>query len=374
MTIQEKLTTPIRVPANPFWDVLKTFGRDELIGAGISLLSTASLQLFIPTNSSPTARIILALIGPITEKIGFFLGHIKDARDIYRTTVVNDRKPFSHYVKHALRGGFKTLLQDLLVHDPIYVALMLGGMSIHPATPAWLLVPIAFTVALLIVTVGEVGFNELRYYWFQRQAFSKGFEREHYLEARFCLDRIDSVANIIQKLRDQFLPGIEIFSATYKDAYYESTLPTFNARGAKTRLRSRTRKDGSLVNTAQIVYIRTIEEENGPSQFRFFPQRKDKFYLVMDQPGVLDDSSFFKNCVTSDPPKLITFERYVVFDPKKIFLSIDVLANDVHNTNPLILEIKVYPDQIVLLKEAMRFVMHHFPVQQTTHSKLDLVS
>ena len=72
--------TFIRPPANPFWEVFKTFGRDELTGGVIALAATVIIEgSFYTYNGNGTftpAQIwCLALAGPVLEKFGFFFWH-----------------------------------------------------------------------------------------------------------------------------------------------------------------------------------------------------------------------------------------------------------------------------------------------------------
>jgi hypothetical protein len=369
-----KLDRPIYVPANPFWQVFKTFGRDELIAGILSFIATALLSLsfyLADLNEAAFAALCLAFIGPIVEKFGFFIGHIKDARDIWETTPVDERKEFSFYAKRALRGGGKSLLQDILIHDPLYVGFMLGGMYLHPQTPAWLLVPVAFGVAVFIVAVGEVSFNELRYKLLIRKLLKKGFEKEGYLEAHFLV-RSENPDQIIRELQKKFLPDVEIKTFEYYDKYYGSSLPEYNARAPKVRIRKRTLGENSWFHTFQVVYTKTIEEQEEPNQFRFFPIAKEKIYYILDpeKDYCCANSAANVDFASENPIKTLEFLRRVVYDRKKIFIAVDTVDNNESNIH--IIEIKAYYGQEKLLKQAMRFAMMKFPILQTTFSKLDL--
>lgn len=106
---------PIRMPGNPFWNVFKRFGRDEAISMVINVAGTAIV------NMASTSTTVLSLTGPIVEKIGFFPAHIYESIKIYKTTPTNKRKSYGHYLKKAFKGGFTSLAEDILVHDPVYI-------------------------------------------------------------------------------------------------------------------------------------------------------------------------------------------------------------------------------------------------------------
>lgn len=127
--------TFIRPPANPFWEVFKTFGRDELTGGVIALAATVIIEGGFYTYNgngayTPAQILCLALAGPILEKFGFFFWHFKEAREEYKIAPVGKRKPYWIYLKKAIRGGLKTLFWDVILHDPLYVILMFVGMNL----------------------------------------------------------------------------------------------------------------------------------------------------------------------------------------------------------------------------------------------------
>jgi len=387
---------PIAVPANPFWKVLKTFGRDEFIAGILSVVVTGVTEALLYSLKMPktgAALLVLAFIGPIFEKFGFFIGHIKDSYDVYRTTPEIDRQPYSHYAKIAFRGGSKSLIQDILVHDPIYVGLMLGGMWVHPATPAWVLVPVAFGIAVLLVALGEVSLSELRYGMFQTSLFRRGFSAEKYLEARFYVlpiaDSTNAYVNqIIEDLTRQCFDCRNYRSNVfvYEDSYYKPDLPDFNARTPKVRLRKRvidkawTEKSGRRYidkhyNSLQIVYTRAVEQtEAVPEQHRFFPQRKDKFYFPLEDLSTCSEGIrlFSRKITTSDTPiKTIAFCRHAIYNAKSMFVAVDTIKDE--ETNLIVIECKVYPGKEAKLKEAMRYIMRKYDVVQTTHGKSDIL-
>jgi len=393
----------IKPPANPFWRVFRTFGRDELTGALIALIATACLEATLHAAGglevSPGGSVVigpggglkivgyvtwqvvaLALAGPIFEKIGFFFWHFRDAYRIYHSTPALYRESRGHYIKQAFQGGMKTLLMDLLIHDPLYVGLMMLGMYAYPVTPAWLLVPLAFGLAVMIVATLEVGFQEVRYATFKwRLQYDSecpfdGVER--YLDARFYLGKVDDVEAVIKALQSRFLPQTTPEIWFYEDNYFDAQLPEFNGREGILRARQRHQepsdKQGSgPVTTLQYVYSRITE--NGrqvAGQFRCFPRQKDKIYRMyygVDGIERAKDkgqrSNGAKKCIS-----VVKFKRYLLRKQDKIYIAVDQFEN-----RSCVIEVKVYPAQIELLIEAMHFVMHRFPALQTTRNKTELL-
>jgi hypothetical protein len=399
-------TPAIRLPANPFWEVFKTFGRDELTGGVIALIATAIIEAsFYAYNGgtlgavfgsggsggveiaagvatfTATQMLLLAFAGPVLEKIGFFVWHFKEARDTYNTTPVIYRKDYGHYVKQALRGGGKTLMWDILLHDPLYVLLMLFGMKLHPSTPAWLLVPVAFGVAVVAVAFLEVAVNELRYKWFTHKLCKRGFDLEQYYDARLYLDPSVDPKEVITVLKNRFLPDQPIHGRHYQDHYYPVGLSDYNGRQGRLRVRHRDAGDNEewqstkgkqpKTTTAQYIYSRTVEDSSkGVGQFRFFPRIKDKHYNMHHSlhEALYQAELDAKALGSKEDPVIIDFDRYMVADHDTLYMAVDAV-----NDSWRVIELKVYPDKLQLLIEAMHFVMHYFPAQQTTDRKIDLI-
>jgi len=374
----ELLKTPIKVPENPFWDVFKRFGRDEMIAMAANVIGTAIVEQVTGNIglSTKIREIVLSTAGPVIEKIGFFPAHFKDALELCYSTPVKDRDRLSKYFTRAIKDGSISLSEDILVHDPLYIMFMFVGMRLYPSTPAWLLATVSFVVAMFIVAVGEVGVNELRYLLKQLQLKRLGFESEKYYETRFFIDAKQDPNILLMHMAQQFnLPIKEV--GNYRDVYFSHKFPRYSGRDAKLRLRQRTIEDRT-VQTVQIVYRRTAESKSETCQFRFFPQEKHKYYFVLDQkmPKTLVeiDNDFVRpyllNVQDSPSMKFVNFSRTIARNtPNGLFVSVD----NIRDVRPFYLvEIKVYKD-IKLLKEAMRFIMTQFPVTQITYGKEEIL-
>jgi len=368
---------PIELPGSPFWKVFKRFGRDEAIAMLVNVVGTAIVSLF------STSVLVLSIAGPVVEKIGFFPAHIWEAWKIYRTTPIKKRKPLRHYAKQAIKGGSVSLAEDVLIHDPLYIILMMAGFAIYPETPAWVLAAMSFIIAVVAVAGIEVGVTELRYWFFKRRAKKVGFKLERYYEARFFINAEADPDEIMSIATEEF--GLETQQLlTYYDRYFDAKLPNYSGRGAKIRFRRRTNPDapGEMEGkpagshyTAQIVYTRAMEATSGKvEQCRFFPIAKEKLYWMYfpesdEEAGSLPDvwaNNFLKG-IHGGETHALNFIRYVAFN-KDILVSADRVRGD---RDYYLLELKTHKNLRVLMR-AMRFVMQEFPVVQTTHSKAEI--
>lgn len=375
--IERKLAQePIELPGNPFWDVFKTFGRDELIALGISSGGTAAIENI---TSDP---FLLAITGPVIEKVGFFVAHAKEAFDVYQTTPSPKREPVLHYTKRALRRGFSSLGKDVLVHDPIYTSSMYWGLQAYPDTPAWMLSMLTFIGAVGIVAIGEVALNEVKYKNMTRSLKKTGFGLEPYLESRFYIADC-SGEELLKDLSQTFNLGT-IKRGRYHDRYFSTNLKSYNFRSPVVRLRERAREGGDgKVQTLQVVYTRTSEmSRKNPEQFNYYPTRKDKFWAVLEGEMPWDIGEIKAPTLTSMIEKIVTgqthdiyFTRNVAYDLNSILVSTDRVFGEGLGEFT-VLEMKAYLNKNAkaTLIEAMRYVMLKYPVIQTTHSKKTLTS
>ena len=377
---------PIKIPGSPFWEVFKRFGRDEAISLVMNVLGTAGAEFAVNNNLLPIAHplsrrardIILSTTGPIIEKAGFFPAHFKEALDIYKTTPREERDGLTTYLKRAVKGGSKSLVEDILIHDPLYVSLMYGGLQIYPESPAWMLSATSFLIAVVAVSGLEVLATELLYKNYKRNLKKAGFGVESYIESRFFISSEKNPDDVLEALDKEFKLGT-IKKGNYYDRYFENHLPAYSGRIPKIRLRKREREDGNgWLQTAQITYTRASEmARNEVEQYRYFPIIKDKLYFMLQQemPETFDDIKdekvrrIMKRAQSGDRFWDICFNRTVAYNPKNMLVSTDKVEN---KQRPFyVVELKTY-DKIKMLKEAMRYVMLEFPVIQTTHGKLDM--
>lgn len=365
---------PIELPTNPYLDVFKTFGRDELISLFINVIATAMVSRVV-TNS-----LVLSLTGPVIEKIGFFLAYFQEAWKIYHTTEKEKRADLGFYIKKAIKQGAGSLAKDIAFHDPTYTLLMYSGLVFYPQTPAWMLSTLAFFIAVGLVAVGEVTINEIRYLLYIKHLRKIGFKMESYLESRFIVD-VKNPGEILSDMAKKFNLHVSE-NVSYKDRYFETSLTGFNSRTPKLRLRQRTVKKG-WQQAVQILYTHVSEVAlSKPAQFNYYPARKDKLYFSLDQkmPWKIDDivnpsvRKMVKKVVKEEFHE-VYFGRSVVRDPKTILVSIDKVRSS-ENAGFTAVEIKSHLDKVsrTRLIEAMRYLMLNYPVVQTTHTKSFLAS
>lgn len=367
---------PIKLPSNPFFDVFRTFGRDELISLIINVIATAIISKFAFSN------FILSITGPIIEKIGFFIAYFKEAITLYKTTQVEKRDSLSKYIFKAIKQGSNSLMKDILFHDPTYMLLMFFGLQSYPQTPPWMLSALAFFIAVAAVAVGEVSFNEIQYILFTKRLKKIGFGKESYFESRFIIGNKNS-KTILADISKEFNLSVSE-NINYQDRYFESSLKGYNSRTPKLRLRNRVDDKNFKNKTVQVVYSRASEMAmKKPAQFNFYPTRKDKLWIRLDQemPWKIEDikskelRSLLKKLTKNNQFNDVYFNRMICRDPNTILVSVDNVRSP-NNAQFTIVEMKAHTDKKskTMLIEAMRYLMMNYPVTQTTHTKAFLAT
>lgn len=352
---------PIAVPGHPFWIVFKRFGRDEAIAAVVNILATVVASCFYSNI------IVLALAGPIVEKIGFFPAHFWEAVGVYRTTAVQHRKKLSSYLKHAFANGSISLVEDVLIHDPCYTLLMILGLRTYPGVPIWLLAATSFVVAVVIVSLFETSATELRYVLLKNKLRRSGFGSESYYESRFMIsntgrDPKDVIVDLANEFKMASPKRME-----YHDLYLEHQMKSYSGRKPKVRLRDRTLGESERLCSLQVVYTRPSEViPRRFDQYRFFPIRKEKMYFPIEIGGL--DKEKHSKISNFKTIKEVLFTRFVAHN-KKLLISVDVVWE---GREFYILELKTHKD-IKVMMAAMRWVMETLPVVQTTHGKSELL-
>jgi len=370
---------PIILPENPYWQVFKRFGRDELIALVVNTLGTITMVFILNSIDVTNAMriLILAITGPIVEKVGFFPGHFWEAWKDFNSLKSTKRHKFRFYLKRAVKNGSVSLLEDILIHDPLYIGFMALSLNYLSGTPEWLLAVSSFVIAVLIVTFLEVTYFELRYLWFKFKKIKKGFSVETFYESRFLIDKSMNLNDILKQCGEQFNLS-KFYTITYYDTYYLTNLPTFSGRVPVLRLRSRDLidKKNKTINTAQIVYTRANEFKKDICQHRYFITKKEKIYyqfnnIISTISDIKEDNirNYLIKCMDKGKESFtISFKRKLARHTEGIFISIDE-SKDFKDHH--VVELKTYKNKR-LLKESMRYVMTNFPVVQTTHNKFKM--
>jgi len=391
---------PIVLPGSPFWKVFKRFGTDELSSLVVNVIGTAAMDYYLksPAASSiatPIKNLMLACSGPVVEKAGFYAPHLFRAWDAYRTTPKDERDPLMTYVSPAMKEGTKSLIEDIIGHDPIYFGLMMGGLNVYPNAPAWMTSFVSFVLAVFGVSAGEVCVNELAYIA-HKNAFKKvGFKEEKYYEARFLIAADLNLPSVLREISEKFsLDAPKMIS--YDDVYFDTNIPHYSGREPKLRLRRRALPDSdSHLQTVQLVFTRAAELScKVAEQHRYFPIKKDKLYFELDQqmPETIDQieslsirrilKRTISDKVSQHLSQHISFDRWFSRNDQ-LLVSADKVYDANHRTSQqqapddsqpfFVLEVKAY-NNTILLKQAMRHVMLNYPTLQTTYGKYELIS
>ncbi len=353
-----------------------------MIALLINALGTTLVSFFT------ASALFLAIIGPAIEKVGFFPAHIWEAIALYRIESKKERKKLTPYLWRALCNGSVSLIEDVLIHDPLYILLFLG-LSRWPGIPVWLISSSSFIAAVIAVAWLEVGWNECRYAQLKKRIRRSGFEEEHYLETRFLLDSRAHFDGLIAKLTPHFNFQADT-PREYRDLYFETALPHLSSRKPLVRVRCRTLSPADswwtpnypwLLNqttaeSIQVVYGRPQEENsNAHDQFRFYLLKKDKFYLMEKNPpdaNPVQSIAPYKNLLRAkNPAQKISFRRMLLHDPAHQELAIAMDSPLLGNLPHCIIEVKAWRSTPALL-HLMRLIMRELPAIQTTMSKTEL--
>lgn len=359
----------IVLPGSPYWNVFKRFGRDESIALIISVVFTSIISIFV------SSAVLLAIAGPLVEKIGFFPAHFKEAYSRYLATPKKERKSLSYYFRDAVKNGSTSLIEDILVHDPLYAVLMFGGLIFYPASPVWLLSGASFVIAVFLVAALEIWYTELKYSLFKNNAKKAGFKVHHYYESRFMLSSKKDPNEVLEKISKRFKLN-ERKNLEYHDLYLDSKLSFYSGRKPRLRLRQRSIPEGGWMQTVQMIYTRPREVINSLDQYRYFPNKREKIYFELKQkmPSKIEDikdkeiKKYLTKIKAGKDSYKVEFKRKIVHNDELM-----VSADQLPNKDFYFIEIKTYQD-IGLLLEAMKYVMKEFPVVQTTQSKIELDS
>ncbi|MCK9351205.1 MAG: hypothetical protein WCT49_00880 [Candidatus Paceibacterota bacterium] len=376
----------IRLPGNPLLEVGKTFSTDEFLSFLFDFFATLWLTHYIAAGGGEhilaavnaifnvifggwiivTIPLLFALVGPVCEKIGFFPKHIWDSCwERFKDKKEGKAKTRGFYAKKAMSRGFKSMGEDIVVHDPIYVTAMFFGVSMFPWIPPWVICIFCFLLAVFIVMILEVGIKEVLHKTAKVLLVKKGFEEEPYYEARFLFDDEEKAREVFGELAKKFVHKgeDEIWKIHYHDRYF-SKKEWYNGRVAKLRSRDRHLPNGEPMRTWQIVYTLAKEEWGGKTdQFRYFISLKEKMYYLAEHPEHLHQPDNIpdrrvretvKKMAENEVPFVIEFERFVADDPECLLITLDVVKTE----DSYLIEIKARPKNKAMMQEAMQYAMH----------------
>jgi hypothetical protein len=375
---------PILLPENPFITSLKDFGLDELLCAGVDLIATGLTGLAI---QGPARLAVLPLIGPVLEKGIFFARHARNANRTYKTTPEQVRQTKSFYFKQGIKHGSVNLFKDLTIHDPIYSLGVFAGLQYLPDVPPLVLSLTSYVIGILTVAGIDVVNGERKFKKLKKSLAQQGFSYEKYWESRFLIRADKDPEEVMEKLSEEF--GLTLRgSSKFQDIYLQNTLPDFNGRTGKLRLRSRGRRehekenakwgpDAEAIHTLQVVYSRARENGNKHEQFNYFPVEKTKMCCFLpSRTKTLEEipeqvTRDFARKLSAPEPHYgeVVFERNLTNSEE-----LAVCTDKVRAEKPCyLLELKVF-DNLNLLQQAMRYVMLECPIValQTTRGKGDI--
>jgi|GEM_PF-1033120 len=374
---------PIHLPANPYWEVIRDFGSDELVSLALTVAGTVAMTDLIDSNTlvlTPAQRnLALSFIGPIAEKFGFLPRPFMKAWRVYRTMPSEHRDSLGYYMGKAARECSRNLAWDILVQDLLlYVPAMHTVLKKYPDTTPWLLSVGIILAATAAVSVLQVAVTEGTYAKYKHQLTRAGFEFEPLVDANFFVSCECDPKELIEDMAKRF--GLsDLREIDYQDRYFRSSLPQYSGRVPSLRLRRRGNYFGDrILHSAEVVYTKPREVHNHPAdQYRYFMTRKDKlkFYFTHDIPdsmeGIQDAAAreMLTRAQKGNEFTDVSFRRTAVRD-ERLLVSVDHVV-DCERPFYLV-ELKTHK-HVDLLREAMRYLMLEFPVVETTQDKVHLV-
>jgi len=362
---------PINIPLNPFIDTGIRFGRDELSAMLWNTTSTA-LSSYILTKYFPDTDPILinSIVGPVVEKVGLVGWYFKD---IFKKGEEN--RSILNNFKQGFKESLPTLMEDILVHDPIYSSMLYFGQIQYRNTPVWILSLTVFVISVTLVACLEVLFEKLRYILFKKICFKNGFKEEKYLESHFYIPSYIDPRKLLRDVSKKFnlVPKEDI---VYEDRYFSKKDKQFLRKNMYIRSRHR-KRDGKDFNTFQFVFTQAqkMKSSFGNSSYNYFPSKKTKLYYVLN--SELEDFLLLPQHIQNlmqrfhdmERPKYVRFKRSYAHDDE-LLISIDLCESE--NSSFRLVEVKVYKDEKVL-EEAMTYILQNYPVEQTTYGKNSLI-
>lgn len=352
----------IVLPENSFWKVFKRFGKDEMISMVFNVIGSIIIFKVLKRHYADTDPFFLFLVsiaGPIIEKVGFYPAHFYDAYKKYKRQTVNK---YRHYLKKAIKDGSVSLLEDILIHDPVYIILMYTGLKMYSATPVWMLSLLSFVIAVIVVSFLEVYFFEFWYKIFTKRLVKKGYYKETYYETRFIINNSYNLGNTVENLQTIFNLHEVNEDISYVDVYYDNKLLEFNGRTPNLRKRNTYKSSNRNKETFEIIYSKSGElKQTDLSQYRFFINKREKFSI----PSQLKDNKKYHESLKIDNlnKNRVIFERNVYRNPDGLFLTHDNV-NDEYS----VIELKVFKDKLLLI-DAMKCLMNNCNLTLTTHGK-----
>ncbi|MBN2702763.1 MAG: hypothetical protein JXR23_00995 [Pontiellaceae bacterium] len=386
----------IELTPNPYLAFGMKLGRDECFAAVSSAFWTVVAKMLLSwlggSIPASTVNLILAIVGPVSEKPALLFSYIRGAWKEYQATDPAERKPVGYYIRKVWKDGWPTLRADLLYHDPSYTILLWlllhAAPSAGPLTVA-LLSGISFTAAVALASTAEVLFVEAAYSLRHVRLRRAGFVTKSYYEARFRInpagDPALAPAAILDHLQQEF--GLEDrCTYTYRDVYLtELALAVYNGRKPYLRFRQRLKEDGTVSKQAlQVMHTHSKEiRDKTPDLYRCIATRKRKsgydFPLDQPMPWTTDEitnakvRNRVKQLQTGQCQKEIQFQREVAISNTDRFVSVDHSNHNASSSDSYWIEVKSRND-LDFIRQITKHITQQYPVHGSTRLKCEATS
>ena len=348
----------IAITPNPVLKNAEQLGLDELVSYFFSTGGTLVASGF---TSNP---MILAGIGPLSEKPAFFLRHLYEAKKSFNAAKAKgEEATFRDHLVPEMKSAAKSLWMDVAFHDSSYFAFASVLMSTSTAPPA-LLATVAFMAAVPAAAVLETCAEGLLHRGLKGFTARSGVEWETYLESRFLYD---GDAEALQSdLAKRYGLQSEL-KGEYHDYYLKNRLLSLAERNVLARKR---KISGDVPrDSVEMVFTTTQKISPDDSEHNYFVTRKEKGkFVIEDSPAWHVSLPYLlRRSITREVEKPIDFSRRTFHD-SELSVCVDTLPE-----SPRVIEVKVFDDRDKLV-DALLYLKGRYDVLGTTLPKSELVS
>ncbi|MEK6964442.1 MAG: hypothetical protein AABX70_08540 [Nanoarchaeota archaeon] len=344
----------VQIRPNPIVHNTIELGLDEFYAFLLSTAGTLIVSLF------STQVWLLSIIGPLSEKPGFFIRHIYHAHQSHKARMGS----FGHCLKKEMKRALRVLAVDIVFHDSIYMilaAVLLKMTGLHPG----FISVISFCAAIPFAATFQYVAEEILHMLHMGVLHLNGLKWETYYESRFFF--IGDEKAVLNKFRKEF--GLkERQSGVYIDQYLVSSSWLAENHEPFMRMRSlHMDSDSKKSRHALEMGFRTLKRVSPPADqynYHFIKKEKGQCLVGGKKDGVWKELPAYFRKKVQKVVKGVSFSRLTYHD-KELSVSVDRLSKA---SKVKVIEVKVYKD-IVLLMRAMQFLNRLYPVVETTLPK-----
>lgn len=342
----------VQVQPNPIVHNTIELGLDEFFAFLLSTIGTIIVSYFSSTVW------LLSIVGPLSEKPGFFVRHGYHAYQAYKAK----KGSFRYCLKRELKKACRILMVDILFHDSMYAilaAILLKATALHPG----FISVIAFCSAIPFAAAFQYAAEEGLHFLHKEVLRWQGLKWETYYESRFFF--MGDEKKVLDKVRKEF-SLTKRQSGMYVDEYLGSEGWLAQNHEPFRRLRS-LRMDSRQYRNRLEIGFRVMKRVNpAASQYNYHFIKKEKGWYGVGGGKKPSWKELPRHLRTraKKVQKGVSFSR-LTYHNEELSVSVDRLKKA---SRVKVIEVKVYKD-VALLMQAMQFLNRLYPVVETTLPK-----